>query len=270
MSGETETIEIVAQETPIVEKPALDPETTVFIGNVALDATVEDLEKLFKDDYESVEVDIPEKEHKGAHVPLSKHAFVKFPVTIDFDDIKTKFDLAVINDRAIHIKRVRSPDELRGANRGRFGRGSFRGRGRGRGSFRGRGRGGFSRGPKIPLSEMERSTDTIYINNVPFETTKTELAEFFGTNEDSVVLPMRRLRDEVTRRSVPSDKYNRGMAFIKFDNLSGSIADKAGEFDGKSLGDRTLVVDVAVVKPALPEQAEDEETAVDSENKESA
>jgi len=260
MSGETETVEIVAQETPIVEKPALDPETTVFIGNVALDATLEDLEKLFKDDYKSVEVDIPEKEHRGSHVPLSKHAFVKFPVTIDFDDIKSKFDLAVINDRAIHIKRVRSPDELRGA-----------GRGRGRGAFRGRGRGGFSRGPKIPLSEMERSTDTIYINNVPFETTKVELAEFFGTNEDAVVLPMRRLRDEVTRRSVPSDKYNRGMAFIKFDNLNGSIADKAGEFDGKSLGDRTLVVDVAVVKPALPEETHnDEEAPADSEDKEAA
>lgn len=262
MSSETETVEVVAQETPIDTKPALDPETTVFIGNVALDATPEDLKNVFKDDYDSVEVDIPEKEHKGNHAPVSKHAFVKFPVAIDFDDIKTKFDLAVINDREIHIKRVRSPDELRELNRNRFGRGSFRGRGRGRGSFRGRGRGGFNRGPRVPLSDMERSTDTLYVNNVPFEATKKEIADYFDTNEDCVVLPMRRLRDEVTGRSVPSDKFNRGLAFVKFETLPGDITQKVIQFNGQTFGTRALTVDVAVIKPTVPEEAHegDEET----------
>lgn len=258
MSSETETVEVIAQETPIATKPALDPETTVFIGNVALDATPEDLKDIFKDDYKSVEVDIPEKEHKGNHIPVSKHAFVKFPVTIDFDDIKTKFDLAVINDREIHIKKVRSPDELRDLNKNRFGRGSFRGRGRGRGNFRGRGRGGFNRSPRIPLSDMERSTDTLYVNNVPFEATKKEIANFFDTTEDCIVLPMRRLRDEVTGKSVPSDKFNRGLAFVKFESLPSTITEKVTQFNGQTFGTRELIVDVAVVKPTVPEETHEE------------
>lgn len=257
----SENVEINT-ESPIVERPVIDPETTVFIGNVAHEATEEDLENVFKGEFGSVEVTIPEKEHIGDHIPVSKHAFVKFPQTIDFDAIKTKYDLTVIKEREIHIKRARTADELRGSSRGRFGRGRGGIRGRGgrgsRGSFRGRGRGGFARRPRIPLDEMERSTDTLYVNNVPFDATKDQLADFFGASVESIVLPMRRLRDEVTRKTIPSDKFNRGMAFVTFTNLSGKISDKVDEFNGKSLADRALIVDVAVVKPEEDHENTDE------------
>ena len=107
----------------------------------------------------------------------------------------------------------------------------------------------------MPLSELERSTDTLYVNNIPFETTRAEVAETFEVPIDSVVVPMRRVRDRETGKSTPSDKFNRGMAFITFQNLPGTIAEKAAEYTDKQIGDRTLVVDVAVVRPEVDSAA---------------
>ncbi|CCC69582.1 hypothetical protein NCAS_0C05920 [Naumovozyma castellii] len=235
-----------------------NPDTTVFIGNVAHETTKEELENVFEAEYPDVRVEMPVKEHTGAHVSASKHAFAIFPTTIDFDAIKEKYDTTTLHEREIHIKRVRNLEPRRGGFRG--GRGGFRGRG----AFRG-GRGGFNGGAsrpfqkkeKIPLDQMERSKDTLYVNNLPYSATKEELAELFGTKPELVVLPKRRMRDETTKKVVFSETLNRGIAFITFENLSGDIADKREEFQGKTLEERELVVDVAVVKPKREEHVEE-------------
>lgn len=279
--------------TAVDSRPPIDPETTIFIGNVAHESSPNDLKKIFEDEFGSVEVEIPEKEHKNGRIPASKHALVKFPKKIDFDAIKDKYDLTVINDREIHIKRARTSDELREISSRRFqrNRGSFRGRGRGtvrgrgRGSFRGSTRGGFTgpvnpvdengtapsarhpRKEKIPLDQMERTTDTLYINNIPFDATKESLATYFGTAPDLVILPMRRYRDRATGRISTSNTRNRGIAFITYNDLTVDISEKVKEFNGKFLEERPLVVDVAVAKPETDEHNEETHAvaAVDNE-----
>ncbi|CCF59934.1 hypothetical protein KAFR_0I01530 [Kazachstania africana CBS 2517] len=271
---EVENITSQVENMDIQEKTPIDPETTIFIGNVAHECTEDDLKKIFQGEFGDVEVDMPKKENREGHIPASKHAFVIFPQKIDFVAIKEKYDLTSINDREIHIKRAKTPSTLRALAERRYGgRGNFRGRQVGsRGNFRGSrggfrgGRGGFRGGfqssqrrEKVPLDQMEKSKDTIYVNNVPFDSTKEQLAEFFGVSVESVVLPMRRLRNFRTGRSFPSDRHNRGIAFITFEEFTGDIVAKAEELNGKKLGERALVVDVAAVKPEHEEAEESED-----------
>ncbi|CAI5073179.1 ATV_HP_G0030020.mRNA.1.CDS.1 [Saccharomyces cerevisiae] len=242
-------------------KTVIDPEDTIFIGNVAHECTEDDLKQLFVEEFgDEVSVEIPIKEHTDGHIPASKHALVKFPTKIDFDNIKENYDTKVVKDREIHIKRARTPGQMQ---RGGF-RGGYRGGFRGRGNFRGRGgaRGGFNgqKREKIPLDQMERSKDTLYINNVPFKATKEEVAEFFGTDADSISLPMRKMRDQHTGRIFTSDSANRGMAFVTFSGENVDIEAKAEEFKGKVFGDRELTVDVAVIRPENDEEEIEQET----------
>ncbi|KTB14717.1 Single-stranded nucleic acid-binding protein [Nakaseomyces glabratus] len=263
----------------------IDPEDTIFIGNVAHECSPEDIEAIFKEEFGDVQVDIPQKEHKE-HTPASKHALVKFPSQIDYTALKEKYNRTVVKEREIHIKKARTQEELRnmsrfrrGGFRGgrggfRGGRGGFRG-GRGgfrggRGGFRG-GRGGFRGGRnqnRVPLSELERSTDTLYINNVPYDATKEELASLFGTTAENVSMPMRKSRDHETGALVASETLNRGMAFVTYAEFTGDISAKASEFNGKTLKDRALIVDVAVVKQDEPEQEEKESSQEEEQQQE--
>lgn len=268
-------------------KPAVDPETTIFIGNVAIDCTEYDIKKIFQGEFgDDLIIDIPEtpRQRPNGHIPQSKHALVKFQNKIDFEAIKEKYDLTELNEREIHIKKARTSEELhaiaerrynnrgnfrggnrggfRGGNRGNFRGGNFRGGSRGgfRGNFRGGNRGGSLRREKIPLDQMERSKDTLYVNNVPFSVTKDALAEFFHTDVEHIVLPMKKLRNYVSGKVYESDKLNRGIAFITFDGLADineGINKKVDEFNGKTLEDRIITVDIAVERPEQPEVNEE-------------
>lgn len=281
-------VEETQEETQNVSKLLVDPETTIFIGNVAIEATEDDIKNIFKEEFgEDLTIDIPEtpRQKPNGHVPQSKHALIQFSSKIDFDAIKEKYDLTQLKEREIHIKKARTSEELHafaqrrfrhrgnfrgGAHRGNFRGGAHRGNGRGghhRGNFRGGHRRGGFRGnnyhkkERIPLDQMERSRDTLYVNNVPFNTTKDMLAEFFGTKVENIVLPMRKLRNFRSGKIYESDKLNRGIAFITFEDLSDQedgISKKVEEFNGKNLGDRTITVDVAVIKPEDIEKNESE------------
>ncbi|CCE65360.1 hypothetical protein TPHA_0K02300 [Tetrapisispora phaffii CBS 4417] len=280
-------------------KIVIDPDTTIFVGNLASSCTEEDLYSLFSSEAGGVKVDIPparQNENISSNGYSrkfhNKFAFVTFPEKIDMDKILEKYDQQVIKDKAIFIRKGLSPEERdaakgermanrrgRGGSRGSF-RGSFRGdkgnfrggsynsRGgsyRGstsRGSFRG-GRGGSTSVPprkeKTPLNEMERSTDTLYVNNIPYYANKHELAHFFGINEEDVVLPMRRMRDQRTKRVFFSKRMNRGIAFVTFTDPNVDIIKKSEEFQGKVFQDRAIVVDVAALKPVFPGDNANEE-----------
>lgn len=242
--------EIKPVETSV--ETVVDPETTIFVGNVARDCSEEDLKQIFEAEFGSVEVEIPSKTKKGRTF-FNRYAFVKFPQKIDVDAIKEKYDKQVVKEKGIYIRRALTQEERDAERQERIRNRRGNGRG-GRGGKFTNSRGAAVPAPprkdRTPLEEMERSSDTLYVNNIPYSATKEELAEFFGTKPELVVLPMRRMKDTKTERVFFSKKMNRGIAFITFEGLSSSdeIAQKVESFQGKTLQERPIVVDVAAVR----------------------
>lgn len=258
----------------------VDPETTIFIGNVARDCQEEDLKKVFEED---VEVEIPSV--KSGRLFKQRYAFVKFPHKIDFDAVKAKYDKTVIKERGIYIRRAQTEEERDAKRKARAERPRKAAAATTGGSAEAEtpasageaatdaadaasGVSGAGKKParsavpappkrqerpRVPLETMERSTDTLYVNNVPYFATKEELAEFFGTTPELVVLPLRRMRNVKTKQFFYSKRMNRGIAFVTFENCA-DIAQKVQEFQGKSLNDRELAVDVAALKPPREDQ----------------
>ena len=266
-----EETEIIVVDTP---KDIIDPDTTIFVGNITKECTEDDLKNVFESEFGSVEIEIPAPKTKNGRVFYNKYAFVKFPQKIDVDAIKEKYDKHVINDKGIYVRKALTQKEIeieretrlstRRANRDNF-RGDARGGARGsvRGG-RGGDRGGFqglsvpeplqARQDKTPLAEMEKSTDTLYVNNIPYYATKEDIAAFFGVDIESISLPMRKMRDVRTNRVFFSKRSNRGIAFATFHDLSEDLSKKVEEFQGKSFQDREIVVDIAAVRPPLDEE----------------
>ncbi|CUS22046.1 LAQU0S04e06942g1_1 [Lachancea quebecensis] len=259
-------------DAPAAPRSKVDPETTIFIGNVARDCQEEDLKKVFEED---VEVEIPSV--KSGRLFKQRYAFVKFPHKIDFDAIKAKYDKTVIKERGIYIRRAQTEEERDAKRKARAERpkktaGATAAEARANegesatdataaadGAGKKPARSAVPAPPKrqerprVPLETMERSTNTLYVNNVPYFATKEELAEFFGTTPELVVLPLRRMRNVKTKQFFYSKRMNRGIAFVTFENCA-DIAQKVQEFQGKSLNDRELAVDVAALKPPREDQ----------------
>lgn len=256
---ETKPVETTTETTFV------DPETTVFVGNVSKECTEDDLKDIFAGELGSVEVEIPSGRTRDGRSFYNRYAFVKFPQKIDVEAIKEKYDKQVVKERGIYIRKALTQEERDAERQERIR--SRRG-GRGGAKFannRGAAVPAPPRKDKTPLEEMERSKDTIYVNNIPYYATKEQLAEFFGTQPELVVLPMRRMRDTNTKRVFFSKKMNRGIAFITFANFENGddINKKVESFQGKTLQERPIVVDVAAVRPPREEreQPEHDETA---------
>ncbi|QLG75046.1 hypothetical protein HG535_0H03730 [Zygotorulaspora mrakii] len=249
----------------------IDPETTIFVGHLPLECTEQDLEKLFSGEDEAVEVEIIPTRSKTGRSMNTRYGFVKFPQKVDFDAIKEKYDRAPVNEKPISVRKVLTQEE-RSAEREKKMRNRKYSRNGAQGARDASRPGNFgNRGPavpdppkkdKTPLEEMERSTDTLYVNNIPYHATKEELGEFFGTEPELIVLPMRRMKDTETKRVFFSKKMNRGIAFVTFESLSeGEITQKVESFQGKSFQERPITVDVAAVRPAQEKvEAPNEET----------
>ena len=259
----TEAAPVASEESRTI----VDPETTIFIGNVARDCAEEDLKKIFEED---VEVEIPSV--KSGRSFKQRYAFVKFPQKIDFDAIKSKYDKTVIKERGIYIRRAQTEEERDAKRKARAERPKkvpaaaaastpeTSANGTADAADKKPARSAIPAPPKkqertrAPLESMERSTDTLYVNNVPYFATKEELADFFGTTPELVVLPLRRMRNVKTKQFFYHKRMNRGIAFVTFENCQ-DITQKVQEFQGKSLNDRELAVDVAALKPPREEQA---------------
>ncbi|AMD21015.1 HEL266Cp [Eremothecium sinecaudum] len=238
-------------------KPDVNPETTIFIGNLASDCSEQDLMQVFGKD---VEVEIPS--NKTGKFYKQRYAFVKFADKIDFEAIKEKYDNTVVKDRGICVKQALTKEQR---DQHKQMQQQKRMAANGKGSTARKGK-KFPRGQavpappqreNIPLEQMQRSSDTLYVNNIPYYSTKEELAEFFGTTPELIVLPMRRMRDTLSNRFFYSKSMNRGIAFITFDNLTGedAIVKKMELFQGKVLKDREITVDVAATKPETDENS---------------
>lgn len=244
----------------------VDPETTVFVGNVSKECTEDDLKDIFAGEFGSVEVEIPSSKARDGRSFYNRYAFVKFPERIDVDAIKEKYDKQVVKERGIYIRKALTQEERDAERQERIRNRRGEGRGGRAGAKFVNNRGAAVPAPprkdKTPLEEMERSKDTLYVNNIPYYATKEELAEFFGTKPDLVVLPMRRMRDTNTKRVFFSKKMNRGIAFITYDSGE-DINKKVEDFQGQTLQERPIVVDVAAVRPPREEREQPaaEETA---------
>ncbi|BAP74095.1 single-stranded nucleic acid-binding protein [Kluyveromyces marxianus] len=227
-------------------KIVVDPESSVFVGNLSPETTAEDLKQVFG---ESVKVEIPTFQSDRTYPRI--FAFVTFEDKVDVEELKEKFDKTVIKDKSIYVTKVLTPEEQQLKKQKR--RANQRGKAVPAPPKK-------NKETKVPLEQMERSKDTLYVNNIPYHTTKNEIASFFGTSEESVVLPMRRMKDTATKRVFFSKKYNRGIAFVSFPEGT-DIEAKAAEFNGKTFEDRELTVDVAANKPAHNETEPQTETA---------
>lgn len=247
-------------------KVPVDPETTIFVGNVASGVTGEDLKQVFQEEFSGqveVEIPAPATTTKGKVLPR-RYAFVKFPQKIDVESIKSKYDKTVVKEKGIFIRKALTEEERDTQRKTK----KQQRKNTKKGSKFPKFRTAVSAPPnkeKPPLEEMERSNDTLYVNNIPYSATKEQLAEFFGTKPELIVLPMRRMRNTKTNKVFYSKKMNRGIAFVTFENLEVDIKNKVEEFQSKTLQDRPIVVDVA----ALRQQTNDEQKPNDeSENKE--
>ncbi|SCV04365.1 LANO_0G09758g1_1 [Lachancea nothofagi CBS 11611] len=294
MSAASETISNTSAETEGLQLPRtiVDPETTIFVGNVARDCEEADLQSVFEED---VEVEIPSV--KSGRLFKQRYAFVKFPSKIDFDAIKTKYDKTVVKERGIYIRRAQTEEERDEKRKARASRpkktstqrssddavetidNSESGEidpvtGEPSQSSRKPARSAIPAPPKrqerprAPLESMERSTDTLYVNNVPYMATKEQVAEFFNTKPELVVLPLRRMRNVKTKQFFYSKRMNRGIAFVTFEDCS-DIAQKVTEFQGKAFNDRELAVDVAALKPPREEEPSQENEQPEAASSES-
>lgn len=253
-------------------RATVDPETTIFVGNVAKDCTEDDLKKLFEGEFGSVEVEIPSTKFKEGRTFYNRYAFVKFPQKVDVDAIKEKYDKEVVKEKGIYIRKALTQEERDAERQERIRNRKANGRGRGDAvagrfaSTRGAAVPAPPRKDKTPLEEMERSKDTLYVNNIPYYATKEELGEFFGTKPELIVLPMRRMRDTKTKRVFFSKKMNRGIAFVTYEDLIEDISQKVDAFQGKLLQERPIAVDVAALRPPHLDE-EKEATAGESKPK---
>ncbi|AQZ10323.1 SBP1 (YHL034C) and RNP1 (YLL046C) [Zygosaccharomyces parabailii] len=263
MSSEEVSNNNGSNSTTTAPKAVVDPETTIFVGNVSVEATEPDLKQLFVEEFgELVEVEIPApaKTSRG-RVLERRYAFVKFPSKIDVEAIKGKYDKSVVKDKGIFIRKALTEEERDAQRKSKRQQQQQRRKAKA-GNFP-KFRTAVSAPPikeKPPLEEMERSTDTLYVNNIPYSATREELAEFFGTKPELIVLPMRRMRNTKTNKLFYSKKMNRGIAFVTFENLQGDIKSKVDEFQGKTLQDRPIVVDVAALRQPNNKEEETSES----------
>ncbi|AGO11195.1 AaceriACL071Cp [[Ashbya] aceris (nom. inval.)] len=253
MASKTATAE---QTGAAAVKPDVDPDTTIFIGNLAGDCSEEDLKQVFG---AHVEVEIPS--NKTGKFYKQRYAFVKFPAKIDFEEVKEKYDKTVVRERSIYVRQALTKeqrDQHKQLQRGS--RLAARGARRGKKFVRGQAVPAPPQREKVPLDQLERSSDTLYVNNIPYYATKEEIAEFFGTKPELIVLPMRRMRDTVSNRFFYSKSMNRGIAFVTFEDVAGdAIVQKMEQFQGKVLKDREITVDVAATKPESYDNDHDHE-----------
>lgn len=240
----------------------VDPETTIFIGNLSRDCTESDIKNIFGDD---VEVEIPSRKTK--RVFKQRYAFVKFSTKIDFDLIKSKYDKTVIKERGIYIRKALTEEERNAKinERQAAKKNASNTKSTKRKFVRGKAISIPSVREKIPLDEMKRSKDTLYVNNVSYHATKDEVAEFFGTKSELIVLPMRRMKDVKSGRIFYSKSMNRGIAFVTFAEITESIEKKVKDFQGKRFKERDITVDIAATKPLTSEERHDDVTEKSNE-----
>jgi len=92
---------------------------------------------------------------------------------------------------------------------------------------------------KTPVARSEVPTKTLYIGNIPYETTDAELNAMFGSFEN--VVAVRVAVDRTTG-------WPRGFAHADFANIDSAV--KAfNKISGMKLGDRQVIVDYAARRP---------------------
>lgn len=126
------------------------------------------------------------------------------------------------------------------------------------------------RPPKLPLEEGTKSTDTVFITNLPFDANiKTLTGVFKDYKPVWIHVPLRKppYRRSAQAKVQSKPQKNKGIAFIKFSDED--LQKKAiEEFNGIEIGERKIVVDVAVDARIPIEGAKEENGEKKGEEKE--
>ncbi|EDO14717.1 hypothetical protein Kpol_311p2 [Vanderwaltozyma polyspora DSM 70294] len=204
--------------------------TSIFVGNLGLNVDENDLRELFQE-FEIESITISKSKNQ---MILNLYSIITINGTVDIKEAKSKYDNYKLKDTNIRVHPVRRPQLKRKSSA------------RSSNSFNSQ-RSMLSRSSSKNL-QKEKSKDTVYVNNVSYETTKEEIADFFGTNIDMVVLPMRKIKNHKTNKIHFSRKFNKGIAFVTFPELDKDITEIVDKFQGKKLNDRILATDIALLR----------------------
>ncbi|CAK7895039.1 hypothetical protein CAAN1_02S06084 [[Candida] anglica] len=254
-------------------------EDRVYIGNVDYKATEEELRELFSG-LTVTEVDIPSKSiHSGKKV-LNKSlgfAFVQFETKEDADTVIENYNGKEFKGRKVYVKKaVPPPTEEEKAKKAEIYRAKRQAQQEAQKaaaaiaaaeeeekksaaaaatatstasppSGKKTPKKSTPR-PKLPLEEGTKSTDTIFITNLAFDVNvKTLTAIFKDYKPIWIHIPIRKVPYKLLNKRKAEGKplKNKGIAFVKL--ADESLQKKAiEEFNGKEIGDRVVVVDVAI------------------------
>ncbi|KAH3667098.1 hypothetical protein WICMUC_005445 [Wickerhamomyces mucosus] len=121
---------------------------------------------------------------------------------------------------------------------------------------------------KIPFDQGEKSKDTLYIKNLPFNIKSSDLKEYFESESESpqwISVPFVKLPGYIVTKLQAQGKSlerrNKGYAFVKFELKDNeTIEDKVVKFNGKLFKDRELLASVAIdVRNVKSEQEQEQE-----------
>ncbi|ANB14488.1 hypothetical protein AWJ20_2081 [Sugiyamaella lignohabitans] len=291
MSADTETpVEKVEEptSTPSTTTPANDEPTPssngeaaveydtkrVYIGNLPFRSTHKDLRDLFEDFHIS-SLNIPKSKvtHSSGRVFFKKlgYAFAEFPTEEDAKKAVESVNEKVLNDRQLNVRFARVLDrkarkeKSAAAAAAAASTAETNGNDQSSTTTTSSKEGGTSKAaPKKPAPRRRRptgpdSTDTVFLGNLPVDTTVEELEEFFKPlSPVEVKLAIKKPR-KAKRKDAVITLPGRTLGFVK-------LADEAtqkkaiDEYNGKTFKDVELQVKVAT---QLVEEEAEEEGAAD-------
>ncbi|CCH46916.1 Polyadenylate-binding protein, cytoplasmic and nuclear [Wickerhamomyces ciferrii] len=222
------------------------PTNKLYVGNIEYSTTKAELKDLFKD-YEIF------KNGKTGKPKAKGYVFVTFNESVkDLDEIISKFTDYEFKDRKIYLSRPapREEGETKEIKTKPIETKSTETSSKPvKKSFKPQ-----QSKEKIPFEKGTKSTDTVYLKNLDFQTNAKELRTFFteeGEEVKWVSVPFKRLPGFVLKKLSSQgkeiEKRNKGYAFIRFKiNEDESIEDKVSKYQGKLFKERELQLSVAV------------------------
>lgn len=207
-----------------------DLKSTVYIGNLPSKTHRNDLKLFLKDEPNVSSILLRSKKiYIEGRQQILKFAFVSFSERIYIEKLNIKYQkINFLNDKPLSFENIHVAKRTKTR----------------------RSKATIKPDKKIPLSNVEKSNNTIFIRNVPYSISKEQLANFLNLDVELISMPMRKVKDLETGKIIRSQERNRGYAFATYNKLHASekIDDKVLELNGKKLNNRKLFVAVSIAR----------------------